>query len=230
VHFIEKVVERLLDIVVLGAFAGVFWYACGGEISRYTLFGVTYMVLILNALAANLRHSHVWLSFGPVIEHVLNSPAQHQIHHSDAVRHHDKNFGVNLSVWDWMFGTLYLTQSRPEAIRFGTGEEDHDRYLTVGSLIVTPFVETVRKLHTAIRLNQLHALHLWRGSLLPLGREAAPQVSENKGPAAQSNGSELPRYTLIRVNAREAASVRASVRIRPRAIAPAAGTGAGPAN
>lgn len=155
VHFIEKITERLLDLVFISAFAGAFWYACGGEIGRYTLFGVTYMVFIFSALAANLRHSHVWLSFGPMIEHVLNSPAQHQIHHSDAPRHFNKNYGVNLSLWDWMFGTLYVTQSKPEAIRFGTGEADHARYLTLYSLIVMPFVETVDKLRQATRRSEV---------------------------------------------------------------------------
>ncbi|MDH4562595.1 sterol desaturase family protein [Pseudomonas sp. BN411] len=146
VHFLEKVVEKLSVGVLLGLYAGGFWYACGGEVSRYTLFGVTYLVFIFNGLAANLRHSHVWLSFGPVVEHVLNSPAQHQIHHSDAPRHFNKNFGTNLSLWDWMFGTLYVTTPEPEAIRFGTGEKDLERYLTIYGLIVTPFVDTARKL------------------------------------------------------------------------------------
>ncbi|MCO6058635.1 sterol desaturase family protein [Pseudomonas sp. MOB-449] len=145
VHFLEKIVEKLSTGVFLGLYIGTFWYACGGEISRYTLFGVTYLVFICNALAANLRHSHVWLSFGPAVEHVLNSPAQHQIHHSDAPRHFNKNFGTNLSLWDWMFGTLYVTTSTPEDIRFGTGGKDQERFLTIYSLIVTPFVETARK-------------------------------------------------------------------------------------
>ena len=143
VHFVEKIVGKLATGVFLGAYAGTFWYLCGGEISRYTLFGVTYLIFICNALAANLRHSHVWLSFGPVIEHVLNSPAQHQIHHSDAPKHFNKNFSTNLSLWDWMFGTLYVTTPKPEAIQFGT--PDHERYLTIYSLIVTPFVATARK-------------------------------------------------------------------------------------
>ncbi|MVV49313.1 fatty acid hydroxylase family protein [Pseudomonas sp. PB120] len=146
VHFVEKIVEKVLVTVGLGAFAGIFWYACGGKISPYTLFGVTYMVLILNGLAANLRHSHVWLSFGPVIERVLNSPAQHQIHHSDAPRHYNKNFGINLSLWDWMFGTLYLTGSKPEPVQFGTGEQDRERYLTVYSLIAMPFMDIAGKI------------------------------------------------------------------------------------
>lgn len=145
VHFLEKIVGRLVELFLLGAYAGMFWYACGGEIDRYTLFGVTYLVFMFNGLASNLRHSHVWLSFGPRIEHVLNSPAQHQIHHSDAPRHFHKNFGTNLSLWDWMFGTLYVTSSKPEDIRFGTAEQDSHRYLTLYSLIVLPFVDSLRK-------------------------------------------------------------------------------------
>ena len=151
VHFLERVAGKLADLIFLGAYAGAFWYACGGEISRYTLFGVTYLVFVFNALASNLRHSHVWLSFGPRLEHVLNSPAQHQIHHSDAPRHFHKNFGTNLSIWDWMFGTLYVTTSRPEEIRFGTAEQDSHRYLTLYSLIVTPFVDAARGLLPAKR-------------------------------------------------------------------------------
>ncbi|MBV4457992.1 sterol desaturase family protein [Pseudomonas sp. COR58] len=146
IHIVESLAERLVITAGLGAFAGAVWYACGGEVSRYTLFGVTWLVLIVNSLGANLRHSHVWLSFGPAIEHVLNSPAQHQIHHSDAPRHFNKNFAINLSLWDWLFGTLYVTTTRPEALRFGTGEQDRGRYLTLYGLVVTPFVETARKL------------------------------------------------------------------------------------
>ncbi|MCY1308357.1 hypothetical protein D9M68_771190 [compost metagenome] len=50
-----------------------------------------------------------------------------------------------------MFGTLYVTTAKPESIRFGTLERDHDRYLTIYSLIVTPFVDTARKILLAKR-------------------------------------------------------------------------------
>ncbi|MGF6331467.1 hypothetical protein ABH909_004345 [Pseudomonas sp. BS3782 TE3695] len=36
--------------------------------------------------------------------------------------------------------------------------------------------------------------NLWRGSLLPLGREAAPLITKKRGTASQSNGSKLPRH------------------------------------
>ena len=65
-----------------------------------------------NSFAANLRHSHVWLSFGPVWEHIFISPAQHQVHHSIDKQHYNKNYGEVLAIWDWMFGTLYVPQTR----------------------------------------------------------------------------------------------------------------------
>ena len=145
VHFVEKIADSLFTTLLLGAYAGGFWYLCGGEISRYTLFGVTYLVFIFNCLAANLRHSHIWLSFGPHWERLINSPAQHQIHHSAAPHHFHKNFGTNLSVWDWMFGTLYTTTAEPERLSFGTAEQDAHRYLTLYSLTLLPFIDTARK-------------------------------------------------------------------------------------
>ncbi len=150
IHIVEKIVGKVADGIFIGLYAGIFYYLCGGEISRYTFFGVTYLVFIFNSLAANLRHSHVWLSFGPTVEHFINSPAQHQIHHSAAPKHFNKNFGTNLSIWDWMFGSLYVTQHTPEAITFGLGKRENERFLTVYSLIMTPFSDTVRRLRSRL--------------------------------------------------------------------------------
>ena len=150
IHFVERFVERIATLGVVALYAGIFWYAAGGEISRYKLFGITYTTILFNSLAANLRHSHVWLSFGPRIEHVINSPAQHQIHHSDLPEHHHVNYGTNLSIWDWMFGTLYVTTGNHEPVRFGTGDRDADlRCSTFYGLTVMPFVEIARKLRSA---------------------------------------------------------------------------------
>jgi hypothetical protein len=38
----------------------------------------------------------------------------HQIHHSTLPRHRDKNLGAILSLWDYLFGTLYVPQGREE--------------------------------------------------------------------------------------------------------------------
>ena len=42
----------------------------------------------------------------------------HQIHHSDNPVHYDKNYGVSLAIWDWIFGTLYIP-ARDETVQFG---------------------------------------------------------------------------------------------------------------
>jgi len=54
-------------------------------------------------------HSHVPVSFG-WLDRIFNGPGLHAIHHSAESRHRDKNFsnGFRLSIWDWIFGTLYL--------------------------------------------------------------------------------------------------------------------------
>lgn len=151
VHIVEKLAEKLCKGTALALFAGLFFYLSGGKVGKYTLFGASYLVLIFNSLAANLRHTHVWLSFGPRIEHLINSPAQHQIHHSRDPRHFNHNFGTNLSVWDWLFGTLYVTTARPEPLQFGVGPKDNERYQRMSTLILRPFWVTGLKLWRALQ-------------------------------------------------------------------------------
>jgi len=40
-----------------------------------------------------------------LVRSVRISPAQHQVHHSVDAKHHHRNFGSALAIWDWMFGT-----------------------------------------------------------------------------------------------------------------------------
>ena len=95
----------------------------GDKISPTALWGSNIFWIVTNLIGGTLRHSPVWVSFGPRIEQWLISPAQHQIHHSDDRRHFDKNFGGSLAIWDRMCGTLYVTSSIREDIQFGLGGE-----------------------------------------------------------------------------------------------------------
>lgn len=133
-------IESLTDGFASGVFSGLalgaavyFW----GPTSPLTVFGVHAAAFFTNLVSGNLRHSHIWLSYGPRFEHVLSSPAQHQIHHSDQERHFDKNFAVHFSLWDWAFGTLYTTTSMPEDLTFGIGQEGKE-YDTVFKLWLLP--------------------------------------------------------------------------------------------
>ena len=60
------------------------------------MFGV-----LFNFAAANLRHSHIWISFGR-FEKIFISPAQHQIHHSVK----EMGFAAHMR-FHWMENVLY---------------------------------------------------------------------------------------------------------------------------
>lgn len=51
-------------------------------------------------------HANIRTNLGP-FKHLLVSPQFHRIHHSRDPVHQDRNFGVVLTVWDRMFGTLH---------------------------------------------------------------------------------------------------------------------------
>ncbi len=53
-----------------------------------------------------------------VLEHVLNTPAHHRIHHASNTRYLDRNFGGVLIVFDKWFGTFAKDDGR-EPVRFG---------------------------------------------------------------------------------------------------------------
>lgn len=115
----------------------------GDKISPAGLLGGNVFWIASNLIGGALRHSPVWVSFGPRIEKWLISPAQHQIHHSDSERHFDRNFGGGLAVWDRMFGTLYVTCAEREDIHYGLGAET-DHYSSLWKLYKQPLVKIGR--------------------------------------------------------------------------------------
>lgn len=109
-----------LSVIVISVFAGIVQGAIIAglqpDMSLAQLAGINAFFVIAVLVMGNFHHSHIWISFGPVIERVLISPAQHQIHHSTLRRHHNKNFGQSLALWDWLFGTLYLIRNHEELV------------------------------------------------------------------------------------------------------------------
>lgn len=110
-----------LHAVAQGVAQAVLLLAVTGSVDVMMLAGANLFYALFNLFASNLRHSHIWLRFPRAVEHVLISPAQHQVHHSVDPRHHNRNYGEVLALWDWMFGTLYIPQPG-ETIRFGLGD------------------------------------------------------------------------------------------------------------
>ena len=123
-HPVESLVSSLRRILVTGVLSGLFLFYTQSVIDIYTIMGVNALDFIFNFFASNLRHSHVWLSFGP-LNRVFVSPAHHQIHHSRNIRHRDKNMGFALSLWDQLFGTFYQVGGSREFLVFGVRGENH---------------------------------------------------------------------------------------------------------
>ncbi len=128
-------------LVVNSAFILLF----GDKISPTALLGGNAFWIASNLIGGVLRHSPVWISFGPQIERWLISPAQHQIHHSDDERHFDRNFGGGLAIWDRMFGTLYVTSAEREDICYGLGAET-EHYNSLWDLYKQPLIKIGRLL------------------------------------------------------------------------------------
>ena len=139
-----------LDFVIVGALGGVVLYFWVPEVAIATATVVGSCNALFSCLAANLRHSHVWLAFGPRVSRVFMSPAGHQIHHSKAPQHWDKNFGEVFALWDWMFGTLYVAGREPEAIQFGVAGAE-EKHTTLLRAYFVPFANCARIVRDSVR-------------------------------------------------------------------------------
>lgn len=117
-HPLAGLISAAFHSLVLGIGMGLVVGALAPDMGYAEIAGTNAVVVLLNATIVNLHHSQMHVSFGPIVERILISPAQHQIHHSRDPRHFNRNYGNVLAVWDWMFGTLYLVREREE-LHFG---------------------------------------------------------------------------------------------------------------
>jgi sterol desaturase/sphingolipid hydroxylase (fatty acid hydroxylase superfamily) len=125
--------------LLAGLLQGVAAYAFIGRPDLITLLGINAVFAAFHVAGSNLRHTHIWLAFWPWLSRLLISPAQHQVHHSTAERHWNKNYGEVFAVWDWMFGTLYVPAER-ESLTFGVMGTDHQEHASVWDAYMVPLV------------------------------------------------------------------------------------------
>jgi sterol desaturase/sphingolipid hydroxylase (fatty acid hydroxylase superfamily) len=100
---------------------------------------------VVNPMAANyismafwftilhLRHSELPFYATGLLGKIIQAPAHHQVHHSTNPKHFDKNLGYCLSVFDWLFGTLYVPR-KGEKFNFGLGHKDSALETAMGSM------------------------------------------------------------------------------------------------
>lgn len=135
-------VDDLLNVasvtLIAGAFDGFLLWLYPFELVRLTLYGTNALLFVFYFLGVHLRHSHVWLAYPPALSRILISPAMHQLHHSTDPAHYDKNLGLVFSLWDRVFGTLFIPHGKP-AISYGLGGGEERQFDSVRRLYWLPF-------------------------------------------------------------------------------------------
>lgn len=137
-HPVNGLVNLVRSAIAIPLVTGVFVVLFPGELTIISILGINAGRFLFDILGAQLRHSHVWLSWGPIFSRIVISPAQHQIHHSRAPEHHNRNYGSQFALWDWLFGTLYVPKRR-EKLELGIGREETERMQSIAGLYLEPF-------------------------------------------------------------------------------------------
>ncbi|PID94675.1 MAG: hypothetical protein CSA89_01200 [Bacteroidales bacterium] len=143
-HPIELIINNIIGTFAFGTITGVFSYLSMGNISKWEFLGANVFSVIFFVCGANLRHSHIRLRYFKWLEHIFISPLQHQIHHSRASIHWNKNFGSHLALWDWLFGTLHLSD-KEETLSFGLGGKDDINYRSFLQNILRPIMANLQR-------------------------------------------------------------------------------------
>ncbi|MFK7860937.1 MAG: sterol desaturase family protein [Granulosicoccus sp.] len=122
----------------------VFTLYHGTQVQLITVLNVSVAFMLFHLLS-NFRHSHVWISFGPRVSRFLVSPCMHQIHHSTAPRHLDKNFGLIFSVWDRWFNSAYIPEKH-ESFDMGLGSDRLTSHQSVWRHLWLPLCDSIRSI------------------------------------------------------------------------------------
>ncbi len=148
-HPLYSILQALLISFLVGLVQALVLLVLVGQIEYWVIFAGTLAFNAYVFFGAHLRHSHIWVSYGRRMEHILISPSQHQIHHSSDPKHHDKNYGEVFAIWDWIFGTLYVPDEY-EDLNYGLATSDGtpipQKHTTLKEAMIGPFEEVWRDL------------------------------------------------------------------------------------
>lgn len=84
-----------------------------------------FIVHFVTIAIGHLNHANLKLDYGP-LRYVFNNPVMHLYHHAYKMpkqHRYGVNFGISLSIWDYIFGSAYVPE-RSGMIKLGyTGDE-----------------------------------------------------------------------------------------------------------
>jgi sterol desaturase/sphingolipid hydroxylase (fatty acid hydroxylase superfamily) len=132
---------------ISGMPAGVFMFYFGFSLPEVIVINAVSVQMLTLFTLDPLRHSHLPMGFGP-LDYVIISPLMHQAHHSSAEIHWDKNFGTNLSIFDWLFGTAYRP-AKDEKFQFGIygcSDAELQEFNTLWGAYISPVIRMMQAL------------------------------------------------------------------------------------
>ena len=73
-----------------------------------------FILHLVTILIGHLNHANVKITYGP-LKYVLNNPVMHLWHHAKNIPagSNGVNYGISLSLWDYLFGTAYIPNQNP---------------------------------------------------------------------------------------------------------------------
>lgn len=124
-HFMETIVYKTAQYIPLAMIG----------------FGIQEFILVhmFAVLVGHLNHANVGWNYG-ILRYIFNNPKMHIWHHSRKLPQghpYGMNFGLTLSIWDYLFGTAYIPQSGKNIEIGFEGDEDFPQ--DFGNQLMVPF-------------------------------------------------------------------------------------------
>lgn len=95
---------------------------------------------VMSAVWGMYIHSNLNVHTGK-LQKIINGPEMHRWHHSTG-KGRNRNFATKLAIWDWIFGTAYFPETKPEEYGLKTYFPNH--YLMQTLFAFRPFKRSKR--------------------------------------------------------------------------------------
>ncbi len=101
-HFVETIVYKSIQYIPVALIG----------------FGLDdfFLVYLISLIIGHLNHANIPWGYGPLGK-LLNNPKMHLWHHAKVLpknRQYGVNFGISLSIWDYLFKTAYIPEEKAE--------------------------------------------------------------------------------------------------------------------
>ncbi|MBX7095513.1 MAG: sterol desaturase family protein [Flavobacteriales bacterium] len=110
-HWMETIVYRSIEYIPLAMIG----------------FGIDdfFIVHMVALVIGHFNHANIHIPLGP-LKYLFNNPQMHIWHHAKKLPNaYGVNFGLSLSVWDYLFGTAYIPESGRDVELGFDGDEEY---------------------------------------------------------------------------------------------------------